>query len=321
MIIITGAAGFIGSYLVSYFNQLGYKDIIVVDEFSRPDKLKNLEHKQIDRLLDREELFHWLALNGSSVSAIIHMGARTDTAEKDRDIFEHLNLSYSKKIWTFCTNADVPLIYASSAATYGLGEFGYGDSHRIVSFLKPLNPYGDSKQDFDKWVLTQKETPPFWAGLKFFNVYGPNEYHKGRMASVIFHTVNQINATGGMKLFRSHNPKFKNGEQARDFIYVRDVAEMIGFLFREKPKSGLYNIGTGQARTFNDLVRATFKAMDLEPKISFIDTPEDIRHTYQYFTEAKMEKIQEAGYSNPFTTLEEGVKDYVQNFLLKKRIY
>ncbi len=321
MIIITGATGFIGSYLVSYFNQLGYQDIIVVDEFTRPDKLKNLEHKHINRLLDREELFPWLAQNGAMVSAIIHMGARTDTAEKDRAIFEHLNLSYSKKIWAFCTLADVPLIYASSAATYGLGEFGYGDSHRIVSFLKPLNPYGDSKQDFDKWVLAQKETPPFWAGLKFFNVYGPNEYHKGRMASVIFHTVNQIKATGGMKLFRSHNPKFKDGEQARDFVYVRDVAEMIGFLFREKPKSGLYNIGTGQARTFNDLVRATFKAMNLEPQISFIDTPEDIRDTYQYFTEAKMAKIQEAGYNEPFTSLEDGVQDYVQNYLLEKRIY
>lgn len=321
MIIITGAAGFIGSYLVSYFNRLGHSDIIIVDEFTREDKLKNLENKQFDRLLDREELFPWLRKNGSMISAIIHMGARTDTAEKDREIFERLNLSYSKKIWQFCVEADVPLIYASSAATYGLGEFGYSDSHRMIPFLKPLNPYGDSKQDFDKWVLSQKETPPFWAGLKFFNVYGPNEYHKGRMASVIFHTVNQIQATGGMKLFRSHHPKFKDGEQSRDFVYVKDVAEMIGFLFQEKPKSGLYNIGTGQARTFNDLVKATFKAMNLTPSISFIDTPEDIRDTYQYFTEAKMDKIRQAGYSKPFTPLEDGVQDYVQNYLLKKQVY
>ncbi len=321
MIIITGAAGFIGSYLVRYFNELGYKDIIIVDEFSREDKLKNLSNKKYDRLIERMELFHWLKHNGAKVSAVIHLGARTDTAEKDRRIFEQLNLSYSKKIWEFCTLAEVPLIYASSAATYGLGEFGYKDSHRIVSFLKPLNPYGDSKQDFDKWVLTQKETPPFWAGLKFFNVYGPNEYHKSRMASVVFHTVKQIKATGGMKLFRSHNSKFKNGEQARDFVYVRDVAQMIDFLFHAKPKSGLYNIGTGQARTFNDLVKATFLAMDLKPKISFIDTPKDIRDTYQYFTEAKMKKIREAGYDKPFTTLEDGVADYVQRYLLEEIVF
>ncbi len=321
MIVITGAAGFIGSYLVQHFNRLGYEDIIIVDEFTRADKLKNLTHKKYNRLIERMELFHWLKMNGAKVSAIIHLGARTDTAEKDRSIFEQLNLSYSKKIWAFCTLAEVPLIYASSAATYGLGEFGYKDSHRIVPFLKPLNPYGDSKQDFDKWVLAQKEAPPFWAGLKFFNVYGPNEYHKGRMASVVFHTVNQIRATGGMKLFRSHNPKFKDGEQARDFVYVRDVAQMIEFLFHEKPKSGLYNIGTGQARTFNDLVKATFLAMRLEPVISFIDTPKDIRDTYQYFTEAKMKKIREAGYDKSFTTLETGVADYVQQFLSEGIIF
>ncbi len=321
MIVITGAAGFIGSYLVSYFNQMGYDDIIIVDEFTRADKLQNLNHKRYDRLLDREEFLPWLSQNGAMVSAIIHLGARTDTTEMDRSIFDHLNLAYSKRIWQFCVAADVPLIYASSAATYGLGEFGYSDSHRIVPFLKPLNPYGDSKQDFDKWVLNQEETPPFWAGLKFFNVYGPNEYHKGRMASVIFHTVNQIRATGGMKLFRSHNPKFKDGEQSRDFVYVRDVAQMIAFLFREKPQSGLYNVGTGIARTFYDLAKATFRAMDLEPNISFIDTPEDIRGNYQYFTQAKMEKIREAGYQEPFTSLEDGVTDYVQKYLLKGLIF
>lgn len=321
MIIITGAAGFIGSYVLRYFNNLGYHNIIAVDEFTRPDKLKNLEGKQIDRLLDRDELFDWLERNGAKISAIIHLGARTDTTEKNQAIFDRLNLSYSKKIWDFCSNADVPLVYASSAATYGLGEFGYSDSHRVVKFLKPLNPYGDSKQDFDKWALSQKSTPPYWAGLKFFNVYGPNEYHKDRMASVISHTVRQIKETGGMKLFRSHNPKFKDGEQSRDFVYIRDVAQMIDFLFHQQPASGLYNIGTGQARTFNDLVRATFKAMGLIPKISFIDTPEDIRDNYQYFTEAKMEKIKNAGYSQDFTSLEDGVEDYVQNYLLENKYF
>jgi len=214
-------------------------------------------------------------------------------------------------------------VYASSAATYGFGEHGYDDRHDIVPDLKPLNPYGVSKNDFDKWVLEQVALPtapnpqPFWAGLKFFNVYGPNEYHKGRMASVIFQTVKQIRETGGMKLFRSHRPDFADGHQLRDFIYVKDVAEVCLFFYKNQQSSGLYNVGTGQARPFWDLAVATFQAMGLAPNISFVDTPADIRDTYQYFTEANMQKLRAAGYEQPFQTLEAGVEDYVRGYLLE----
>ena len=207
------------------------------------------------------------------------------------------------------------MIYASSAATYGLGEHGYSDNHELIKNLKPLNPYGDSKNNFDKWVLEQDVKPPFWAGLKFFNVYGPHESHKGRMASVVYHTYHQIEKTGGMKLFRSHNTAYKDGEQLRDFIYVKDVVSILHFLSDCEVTSGLYNVGTGKARSFYDLASLTFKALGLEPKISFIDTPVDIRDKYQYFTEASMTKLEKAGYKKAFHSLEEGVCDYVQNYL------
>jgi ADP-L-glycero-D-manno-heptose 6-epimerase len=252
---------------------------------------------------------------------VFHIGARTDTTEFNKEIFNELNEDYSKKIWDYCVNNQVPLVYASSAATYGLGEFGYSDNHEIIPKLVPLNPYGDSKNNFDKWVLNQPQSPPFWAGLKFFNVYGPNEYHKGRMASVIFHTFNQIQEKGSMTLFRSHNPNFKDGEQLRDFIYVKDLINVCLFLKEQSPKSGIYNLGSGKARTFLDLASNTFKALDLEPKISFRDTPEDIRDKYQYFTQADMTKLIEAGYTKSFHTLEEGVSDYVTNYLSSHTYY
>ncbi|MDC1188259.1 NAD-dependent epimerase/dehydratase family protein, partial [Flavobacteriales bacterium] len=223
--------------------------------------------------------------------------------------------------WNKSVQYSLPLIYASSAATYGLGEYGYNDNHEIPKKLKPLNPYGDSKNDFDVWALKQEEKPLFWAGLKFFNVYGPNEFHKSRMASVIFHTFNQIQKTGEMNLFKSHIPEYKDGEQLRDFIYVKDVVKVITFLMKTRKTSGLYNLGTGKARTFYDLAANTFKALDLEPKIGFIDTPEDIRDNYQYFTEANMQKLLNQGYSEGFMTLEEGVKDYVQNHLIGSEIW
>ena len=224
-------------------------------------------------------------------------------------------------IWVYCTAFRVPLIYASSAATYGSGELGYRDDHELVKKLQPLNPYGVSKNEFDKWALGEKISPPFWAGLKFFNVYGPNEYHKGRMASVIFHAYNQILTTGKVKLFRSHNPKYKDGEQLRDFIYVDDVCAVMYWMMEMKPASGLYNLGTGRARTFNDLVSAIFVSIDKPVTIEYIDTPEDIRDKYQYFTEADMNKLRRAGYDTSFCTLEAGVKDYVSHFLLKNKYY
>jgi len=247
----------------------------------------------------------------------------SDTTEKDTRIFDELNVGYSKEIWQTCTQHNIPLVYASSAATYGLGEHGYSDSHGVVGKLAPLNPYGVSKNDFDKWVLERpgQAMPPFWAGLKFFNVYGPNEYHKGRMASVIFHAAKQIKQTSGMKLFRSHRADCQDGHQSRDFIYVKDVVEVCFFFLKNQQNSGLYNVGTGQARTFLDLVNNTFKALGLPPAISFIDTPEDIRDTYQYFTEANMAKLKNAGYNRPFHSLEEGVQDYVQEYLMEYKIW
>ncbi len=315
MIIVTGAAGFIGSCMISRLNESGIEDVIAVDEFETPAKLHNMEGKRIQHRVHRDDLENWFRENGKGVKWVIHIGARTDTTEFDRSIFEKLNVSYSKMIWNFCVEYNVPLVYASSAATYGLGERGYIDDHAVIPELKPLNPYGDSKNEFDIWALQQNQTPPHWYGLKFFNVYGPNEYHKGRMASVIFHAHRQITATGAMKLFRSHNPDFKDGEQLRDFIYVKDLTDVIFFLITKNPTSGIYNLGTGKARTFLDLVRATFKAMGKEEHISFIDTPEDIRDKYQYFTEADMNKLRNAGYVQPFTSLEEGVEDYVTKYL------
>lgn len=322
MIVVTGAAGFIGSCTVQRLNEEGHENLILSDDFSREDKNRNLQGKKYLNRIHRDELFRWMDEQHADISFVFHLGARTDTTEKDIALFDRLNLNYSKEIWKRCTQYSIPLVYASSAATYGLGELGYDDRHEVVEQLRPLNPYGDSKNDFDCWVLQQKETPPFWAGLKFFNVYGPNEYHKGRMASVIFHTVRQIKASGGMKLFRSHRPDVADGAQSRDFIYIQDVLNIEYFLFSQPGvPSGLYNVGTGQARTFLDLATNTFKAMGLESQITFIDTPEDIRDTYQYFTEANMSKLRAAGYQQPFYSLEEGIREYVQDYLLEDRIY
>jgi ADP-L-glycero-D-manno-heptose 6-epimerase len=315
MIVVTGAAGFIGSYLVSQLNRLGINDLVLVDDFSNSEKNKNLEGKKYHQKIDRSNFFSWLTKEKPEIHFVYHIGARTDTTEFNKEIFDELNVLYSKNIWTYCTTNSIPLVYASSAATYGLGEHGYEDDHLTIPKLTPLNPYGDSKNEFDKWALSQINQPPFWAGLKFFNVYGPNEYHKGRMASVIFHSFNQIREKGSVKLFRSHNPDFKDGEQLRDFIYVKDLVDVCLFLKAEKPTSGIYNLGSGKARTFLDLVTNTFKSLDETVAIDFIDTPEDIRDKYQYFTEANMTKLRMAGYTKEFTSLEDGIADYVSNYL------
>ena len=316
MIVLTGTAGFIGSVVLQKLNLLGREDVVVVDDFTQRRKENNWMAKKFAEKVERDDFFRWFDQHAGDVEQVIHLGARTDTTEFDKKVFDILNVEYSKQIWIRCAQHEIPLIYASSAATYGAGEFGYDDNHDMVEKLRPLNPYGISKNEFDKWALKQEKQPPFWAGLKFFNVYGPNEYHKGRMASVIFHAFHQIRENGKVRLFRSHRPDFKDGEQLRDFVYVKDLAGVIAFLMTEKPASGLYNLGTGKARTFIDLARATFAAMDREPVIEFVDTPADIRDKYQYFTEAKMEKLRKAGYSQPFTSLEQGVDDYVRNYLL-----
>ncbi len=331
-IIVTGAAGFIGSCMVQYLNENGFDNLILVDDFGIEEKRKNWEAKRYTSIVERYNLFDWLATHQPKIDIVIHLGARTDTTEFDYAIHEELNVQYSKDVWQYCTAHQIPLIYASSAATYGAGELGYDDDHGLVDKLQPLNPYGISKNEFDKWALHEiaagNAHPPVWAGLKFFNVYGPNEYHKERMASVIWHAFNQIKKDGVVKLFRSHKEGFKDGEQLRDFVYVKDVVSVMGWM-RESmvhgqwsiDKNGLYNLGTGTARAFNDLVKATFAGLDLPSNIVFIDMPEDIRDKYQYFTEANMQKLRAAGYALPFYTLEAGVDDYVRNYLRTAHYY
>ena len=330
MVVVTGAAGFIGSVVASELNKKGYNDLILVDDFSKKEKERNYIALKYKSLVDRNVFFDWFKENHEEVTFVVHFGARTDTTEFDWNVFQKLNVDYTETMFALCAEYQIPMVYASSAATYGNGELGYDDSHEVVEKLQPLNPYGRSKNEVDKWILKQEKQPPFWAGLKFFNVYGPNEYHKGRMASVIFHSFNQINATGKVKLFRSHRPDFKDGQQLRDFIYVKDIASVIIFMISQQNlytlhptpytlhlKSGIYNLGTGKARSFYDLAANTFKAMGKDVNIEFIDIPEDIRDKYQYFTEANMTKLREAGYDKEFTSLEDGVMDYVKNYLMR----
>jgi len=327
-IIVTGAAGFIGSCMVELLNEKGLTNLILVDDFGPEEKRKNWESKKFESIVERQSLMTWLNTHQPELSAIIHLGARTDTTEFDYAIHEELNLEYSKMLWNYTVANQIPFIYASSAATYGAGEHGYKDDHAILDQLTPLNPYGISKSEFDKWAIRQQHQPPCWTGLKFFNVYGPNEYHKERMASVIWHSFNQIKANGSVKLFKSHKEGFKDGEQLRDFIYVKDVVSVIAWMFEtmdsgkwEAKNNGIYNLGTGTARSFIDLVNATFKGLDLEPVIEFIDMTLDIRDKYQYFTEADMTKLKNAGYSTAFYSLEKGVDDYVRNYLSIGKTY
>jgi len=346
IIIVTGAAGFIGSCMVGYLNQNGYENLILADEFDEEEKDRNLHGKKYLVRVERDNLFEWLDRDNPAVDFVLHLGARTDTTEFDYSIHEKLNVEYSKQIWKYCSVKNIPLVYASSAATYGSGDLGYIDSHEIVDQLKPLNPYGVSKNEFDKWAIkisqqagdgSRESAPPFWAGLKFFNVYGPNEYHKGRMASVIFHSFKQIQDKGKVRLFRSHRPSFKDGEQLRDFIYVNDVLGVCYWFMKEvgslkseiggqkarkgSMESGLYNLGTGKARSFNDLVKAIYNALNKKISIEYIDTPADIRDKYQYFTEASMTKLRNAGYKEDFFSLENGVRDYIKTFLVDNKYY
>ncbi|MFW5659582.1 MAG: ADP-glyceromanno-heptose 6-epimerase, partial [Bacteroidota bacterium] len=316
MIVLTGAAGFIGSATVAALNAAGYRALALVDDFSRKDEHANFAGKRFWELVDRNQFFNWLTHKQDRIECIIHLGARTDTTETDTALFDRLNLDYSKRVFEYATRWQIPLIYASSAATYGGGEHGFDDDHARVSQLQPLNAYGQSKQDFDTWVLAQTEQPFFWAGLKFFNVYGPNEYHKGRMASVVFHAFNQIQRTGELKLFQSHHPDYADGEQARDFIYVKDVTSAILHLMERRPHPGIFNLGSGKARTFKALGEAVFAALQQPTKIEFIPTPQDIRANYQYFTQANMKKLNLAGWEGPHYSLEDGVNDYVNNYLL-----
>lgn len=321
MIVITGAAGFIGSCLAAELNAGGESALVLVDDFSSKEKIKNMDGKHFTHCIEREKFIEWFADNAGEINLVLHIGARTDTTEFNKELLFALNTQYTKDIWKICTQHSVPLIYASSAATYGSGELGYKDDHNLIPHLQPLNPYGESKNAFDIWALQQDKTPPKWIGLKFFNVYGPNEYHKGRMASVIMHAFNQMQENGKVKLFRSHKEEFKDGEQLRDFIYVKDVVQVINWMRNHDLPNGIYNLGTGKARTFYDLAKATANAMEIPLEVDWINIPEDIRNTYQYFTQASMQKLKDAGYSADFYSLEQGITDYVQHYLIPNNYY
>lgn len=317
--VITGAFGFIGSCLVSELNRRGETDLILVDDFKQTRKEANLKGKQYLSLIDRDHFIRDLSTM-DSVDFIYHLGARTDTTEMDAQIHTKLNLEYSKDIWKHCVKQNIPLIYASSAATYGDGNLGFDDRTQPEE-LKPLNPYGESKNNFDDWALKQDQKPSHWIGMKFFNVFGPNEYHKGRMASVVMHAYQQIQKNGSLKLFQSHRDGIANGEQKRDFIYIKDLLQLIDHWTSTERENGIYNAGSGIASSFNQLASAIFKAMSLEENIQFIPTPEDIREKYQYFTQADMSRTQNAGYRKDFMSLDKAVEDYIHNYLTKEAYF
>lgn len=317
LILITGAAGFIGSCMVAHLNERGYSNLVLVDDFSSPEKTHNLLGKKFCLKVHRDQLFEWLQTHNSDVKLIIHLGARTDTTSQDKAVFKRLNTDYTKDLFDICKEFGIRIIYASSAATYGDGHLGYVDDVSIISQLQPLNTYAVSKNDIDKYVFMHDEMPPQVVALKFFNVYGPNEYHKGRMASVIFHAHREILKCGNVTLFKSHKEGISDGEQMRDFVYVKDVVKVIQFFIENEKVSGLFNLGTGVARSFKDLTLAVFASIQRTPHIKYIDTPASIRDNYQYFTQAEMQKLKNSGYNEPFYTLEDGVKDYVTNYLEK----
>ena len=324
MIIVTGGAGFIGSAFVWKLNQEGIDDILVVDHLGTGAKWKNLSKRRISNSIHKDDLADWLQKHGKSASieAIFHLGACSSTTERDVDYLMRNNVHYSMNLFDFAARQGIPFIYASSAATYGAGEAGYSDDPSKISALRPINPYGYSKHLFDSWALKQKAKPPVFVGLKYFNVFGPQEYHKGSQASVVYHAFPQIKNLGVLKLFKSYRPDFKDGEQKRDFVYVKDIVDVMFHIYRRKDAvvSGIYNLGSGKARTWKDLGSAVFAALGKgAPKFEFIEMPEALRGQYQYFTEAPLANLRRAtGYDREFQSLEVAVADYVQSHLLKE---
>lgn len=323
MIIVTGGAGFIGSCIVRTLNDMGIEDIVIVDNIQSTDKWMNMRNKKYLEYINRDDFLNRLGAFAGKVTHIIHMGACSATTERNFDFLYRNNFEYTKTLWNFCAENDCSFIYASSAATYGDGSNGFDDCSD-VKMLRPLNGYGYSKQLFDLWVEKEigagNPTPKQHVGFKFFNVYGPNEYFKGSMASVIFHTFNDVMATGKKGLFKSYNPDYEDGGQLRDFVYVKDICKVIKFMMENPQINGLFNLGTGKARSFYDLAVATFHAMGKNPNIEFIDMPETLRGKYQYYTQASMEKLHSVGYREPFYSLEDGTTDYVRNYLLLGKI-
>ena len=309
-IVITGAAGFIGGCLVEYLNKMGLNNLILVDDFSKQKNISLNGKSHIS--IDREDFFKRNLPIYDSISHFIHLGAKTDTQELDYNIFKYYNLEFSMRAWEFCSMRKISFLYASSASTYGTFEVKFDDDHKSIPALKPLNPYAISKNEFDKWALLQNEAPLEWIGLKFFNVYGPNENHKNQMASMVYHAFKQISVSGKVKLFRSYRRDFDHGDQKRDFIYVKDIVDIIYWLMVNGIRSnGIYNLGTGKARTFNELVNIVFKNLEQKTDILYIDMPKQLEPRYQYFTEANMDKFRKLGYKGLFTSLEDGINDYL----------
>ncbi len=321
MFIVTGGAGFIGSALIWKLNQLGITDILVVDRMGHGGKWKNLSKLHFSTIYHKNDFLSLLGteVQGRDIDGVFHLGACSSTTETDVDYLAQNNLNFSIALWRFCTNHGIPYIYASSAATYGDGQLGFSDDLAMTPKLRALNPYGFSKLKFDQWAIRQKLAPPFWAGVKFFNVYGPNEYHKGGQSSVINHFVPQVRSQGSIKLFKSYRPDYKDGGQLRDFVYVKDCIDVMWHLYENscKAESGTYNIGSGEARSFLDVAHEVFKAMNINsPQIQFIDMPEALRGQYQYYTKADLTRLREkAGYTKPMHDLASGVSDYVRSFL------
>lgn len=316
MIIVTGGAGFIGSCVVRTLNDAGRDDIIIVDNIAETDKWMNMRNKRYIKYVHKTEFLNELPTY-EHVEAIIHMGAQSSTTERNFDYLWKNNFEYTKALWNYCAEKQINFIYASSAATYGDGELGF-DDRMDINQLRPLNGYGYSKQLFDQWVKHQAMSfPKQHVGLKFFNVYGPNEYFKGPMASMVFHGFNQIMADGEIRLFKSCNPDYEDGGQLRDFVYVKDICKVIAWMLQHPAVSGLFNVGTGRAQSFRELAEATFHALGKEPNIRYVDMPEKLRGKYQYYTQANMSQLYEVGYAEKFMDVETGVADYVQQHLAK----
>ncbi|MBC7658648.1 MAG: ADP-glyceromanno-heptose 6-epimerase [Chitinophagaceae bacterium] len=324
MILVTGGAGFIGSAIVWGLNQDGTDNIVVTDHLGLGDKWKNLARAHIDFAVPKESFAQWLKDNPKEITAVFHLGACSATTERNADYLMDNNVLFTKQLWDYCAQHSIPFLYASSAATYGAEEENFSDVHSHIPNLVPINKYGWSKQIFDAWAIKQKKTPPAWFGFKFFNVYGPQEYHKGAQASVVYHAFPQARDNGQLKLFKSYRDGIGHGEQQRDFVYVKDIVRIMLHFWKNSAHvpSGVYNLGTGQARSFKDLGSAVFQAMGKTPRFEWIEMPDSLKGQYQYFTEANLQKLRDrAGYTADFHSLEDGVLDYVRNYLMQEQPY